>query len=124
MELAEGAGMDAERAKELLRLDRSRTEALLKEMEEKGKSDRTEVSEQGDMFDAAQPLVDEGLDDSVRTSLEDHLAALERAEGRLEAGTYGYSIKSGQPIPDDRLEADPSAELTIDEARHDGVASI
>jgi RNA polymerase-binding transcription factor DksA len=26
-------------------------------------------------------------------------------------------VLSGQPIPDDRLEADPAAELTIEEAR-------
>jgi DnaK suppressor protein len=109
--------MDADRAKELLRLDRNRTEALLRDMEERSQSDRSEASQPGDMFDSAQPLVDEGLDDSVRTSLEDHLAAVERAEARLVAGTYGYSVKSGQRIPDDRLEADPTAELTIDEAR-------
>jgi RNA polymerase-binding transcription factor DksA len=25
-------------------------------------------------------------------------------------------VRSGQPIPDDRLEADPAAELTVEEA--------
>ena len=29
----------------------------------------------------------------------------------------GRSVRSGLPIPDDRLEADPAAELTIEEAR-------
>jgi DnaK suppressor protein len=47
------------------------------------------------------------------------LAAIDRAEQRLEAGTYGFSVRSGQPIPDDRLEADPAAELTTAEAQHD-----
>ena len=36
---------------------------------------------------------------------------------RLAAGTYGLSIRSGEPIPDERLEADPAAELTVEEAR-------
>ena len=45
------------------------------------------------------------------------LAALERAEARLAAGIYGRSVRSGRPIPDERLEADPLAELTVDEAR-------
>ena len=36
---------------------------------------------------------------------------------RLDDGTYGRSVRSGQPIPDERLEADPAAELTIEEAR-------
>jgi DnaK suppressor protein len=43
------------------------------------------------------------------------LAALERAEARLEAGTYGLSIESGKPIPDGRLEALPTAERTVEE---------
>jgi hypothetical protein len=42
--------------------------------------------------------------------------ALQRAEARLAAGTYGRSVASGQAIPDERLEADPLAELTLEEA--------
>jgi hypothetical protein len=37
-------------------------------------------------------------------------------EARLAAGTYGASVLSGRPIPDERLEAFPLAELTVDEA--------
>jgi hypothetical protein len=44
------------------------------------------------------------------------LCALERAEAWLAAGSYGRSVRSGQPIPDERLEADPLAELTGEEA--------
>ena len=40
----------------------------------------------------------------------------ERAEQRLDDGTYGRSIRSGDPIPDERLRADPAAELTVEEA--------
>lgn len=78
---------------------------------------RSSANEPGDMFDSAEPLVDEDLDDSVVAELQSHLAAIDRAEKRVEAGTFGYSVLSGVPIPDDRLEADPSAELTVDEAR-------
>jgi hypothetical protein len=42
--------------------------------------------------------------------------ALERAEARLAAGTFGASVLSGRPIPDERLEAFPLAELTVQEA--------
>jgi DnaK suppressor protein len=38
-----------------------------------------------------------------------------RAEDRLAAGTYGRSVRSNEPIPDERLEADPAAELTVEE---------
>jgi hypothetical protein len=43
------------------------------------------------------------------------MQALQRAEARLAAGTYGRSVLSGRPIPDERLEAFPLAELTVDE---------
>ena len=47
------------------------------------------------------------------------MGALELAEARLAAGTYGTSVLSGRPIPDERLEAFPLAELTVDEAARD-----
>jgi DnaK suppressor protein len=34
----------------------------------------------------------------------------------LAAGSYGISVRSGAPIPDERLEADPTTELTVEEA--------
>jgi DnaK suppressor protein len=108
--------MDYDKAKELLSAERLRVEQLLADMNEEGTADRTAADQEGDMFDSAEPLTAEGTDDAVRAELGERLAAVERAEQRLEAGTYGFSVRSGQPIPDDRLEADPSAELTIEEA--------
>ena len=56
-------------------------------------------------------------DDAIAAGFQERLAALDRAEQRLEQGTYGLSIRSGEPIPDERLEADPAAELTVAEAQ-------
>ena len=109
--------MDMDRAAELLRSERLRTEQLLVDIGEAGQADRTAADQPGDMFDSAQPLTDEGTDDSVKAELQERLAALDRAQERLDAGTYGYSIRSGLPISDERLEADPAAELTVDEAQ-------
>jgi DnaK suppressor protein len=109
--------MEDARASELLNAERSRVERLLKDMDEAGAADRVAANEPGDMFDSAEPLTTEGTDASVKAELEDRLAAVGRAEQRLEAGTYGRSVRSGEAIPDDRLEADPTAELTVDEAR-------
>jgi RNA polymerase-binding transcription factor DksA len=53
---------------------------------------------------------------AVDQLLQARWAALGRAETRLAAGSYGRSVRSGQPIPDERLEADPLAELTVQEA--------
>jgi DnaK suppressor protein len=109
--------MEHEKAKELLGAERVRVEQLLRDLDEEGAADREAANETGDISDSAEPLTEEGTDDAVRAELEDRLASVGRAEQRLEAGTYGYSIRSGAPIPEDRLEADPTAELTIEEAR-------
>ena len=108
--------MDDARARELLNAERRRVNQLIAAMDEAGTADRTAADQPGDMFDSAEPLVTESGDDAVREELTERLAAVERAEQRLADGTYGYSVRSGQPIPDDRLEADPVAELTTEEA--------
>ena len=74
-------------------------------------------SEAGDFSDAAQPLTAQGEDDAITESLRTRLDTIDRALHRLDDGTYGRSTVSGEPIPDERLEADPAAELTIEEAR-------
>jgi len=109
--------LDNERAKELLDAERRRVEGLLQEALEAGEQDRGTANEQGDMADPAERLTAEGLDDAVAAGLRDRLGAIARAEARLRSGSYGRSVKSGLAIPDDRLEADPAAELTVEEAR-------
>ena len=111
--------MDQDRARSLLIAERDEVQGLLKDAEAAGQEDRVaEVdSEAGDIADAAQPLTAEGMDDAIAESLRSRLDAIERALQRLDDGTYGRSVRSGEPIPDERLEADPAAELTISEAR-------
>ena len=108
--------MDHDEASRLLTEERRRTQQLLAELTQEKQADRTAADEPGDMFDSAEPLTDEIADDSVADQLQRHLAAIDRAEKRLDAGTYGYSVRTGRPIPDERLEADPTAELTAEEA--------
>jgi DnaK suppressor protein len=108
--------MEHAKAKELLDAERLRIGHLLAQMDQDGSNDRTAANQEGDMFDSAEPLTTEGTDDSIKAGLQDRLAAVGRAEQRLADGAYGLSVRSGQPIPDDRLEADPTAELTVEEA--------
>jgi DnaK suppressor protein len=77
------------------------------------------VNEDGRLGDPAQSLVLEETDDAVADGLSRRLDAIRRAEERLATGTYGRSVRSGRVIPDDRLRADPAAELTVDEAQAD-----
>src|SRR6185312_3628909 len=111
--------MDDERARELLASERLHTERLLADLAAQRQDDETAANQEGDMFDSAEPLTGQGTDDAVVAELRGRLEALGRAEQRLDAGTYGLSVRSGAPIPDDRLEADPAAELTVEEARAD-----
>jgi DnaK suppressor protein len=117
--IREDGPMDQDRARSLLIAERDEVQGLLKDAEAAGLQDRqAEVdSEAGDTADAAQPLAAEGQDDAIAESLRSRLDAIERALRRLDDGTYGRSVRSGEPIPDERLEADPAAELTVDEAR-------
>jgi DnaK suppressor protein len=107
--------MNDERARELLASERLRTQRLLTDLTAEQQADRTAANQEGDMFDSAEPLTAQGTDDAVVAELQGRLEALDRADKRLDAGTYGFSIRSGEPIPDDRLEADPASELTVEE---------
>jgi DnaK suppressor protein len=108
--------MDEETARSRLLAERTEVQQLLSNSERAGAEDRAAQTELGDISDAAQPLTAEGIDDSITESLRDRLAALDRALKRLDEGTYGFSVRSGKPIPEARLEADPAAELTVEEA--------
>jgi len=105
--------MDAQRAGELLAQERARIERGLAAVQP-SPSDELSNDDQH-LADQASSLYEAELDEGLREKLADELRALERAEARLAAGTYGLSIESGEPIPDGRLEASPLAELTVEE---------
>ena len=111
--------MDHDQARARLLAERAEVAELLADAESAGQQDRATEDEEatGEVSDAAQPLTAEGEDDAIAESLRERVAALDRALKRLGDGTYGRSVRSGLPIPDERLEADPAAELTIEEAR-------
>src|SRR5215469_6018403 len=113
-----GGQMDERVARERLTAERAEVAQLLKSTQSDAEQDReVELDEFGNYADSAQPLTAQGLDDSIAEGLRDRLAAIDRALQRLDKGTYGRSVLSGDPIPDARLDADPAAELTVEEAR-------
>jgi DnaK suppressor protein len=110
--------MDESRARALLRAERAEVAELLQEAERAEDTERESAEDiPGDFEDAGELLTEEDEDEAVAGDLRDRLAVIDRALARLEAGTYGRSVLSGKPIPDERLEADPAAELTVEEAR-------
>jgi DnaK suppressor protein len=106
--------MDPERARELLARERAKAEQELGAIEREGPEEGDDRIEPGEQD--SESLYQDELDAGRVEDLKDRLAAIERAEARLEAGTYGLSVKSGAPIPDERLEAFPTAELTVEES--------
>jgi DnaK suppressor protein len=109
--------MEPERARELLARERERIESALK-LHSGPPAEGDENVVAGD--DDGEGLYQDELDAGRRQDLERQLAALERAEERLANGTYGLSVLSGQPIPEARLEARPTAELTVEEQQAQG----
>lgn len=103
--------MDPDRARELLAAERTRIERALSRL---GHEDTGEPAE-NDPASQASDLYQDELDEGLANDLRAELAALERAEARLTEGTYGLSIDTGEPIPDERLEALPTAERTAAE---------
>jgi DnaK suppressor protein len=105
--------MDADRARELLARERERIETAMANLGGEGPLESDERIEPGDRD--SEDLYQDELDEGRREELQNDLAALERAEARLAEGKYGLSVESGQPIPDGRLEALPTAERTAEE---------
>lgn len=105
--------MDSEHARELLDRERSRIEEAIARLEGDGPLEGEDRLEPGDRD--SEDLYQDEMDEGRLEGLRRELAAVERAEARLADGTYGLSVESGEPIPDGRLEARPTAERTIEE---------
>jgi DnaK suppressor protein len=103
--------VDDQRARELLAAERERIESALRRSAIEPTDELSTVEIADDASDTYQNEFDEGRAEDLRA----RLAAVERAEKRLSEGTYGLSVESGQPIPDERLEAIPTAERTVEE---------
>jgi DnaK suppressor protein len=105
--------VDEKRAKELVAAERERVESALAGLRGEGRAESTADAPAGDFNN--ENLYEDEFAAGQEGDLQRRLEAVERAEERLAAGTYGLSTKSGEPIPDRRLEAEPLAELTVDE---------
>jgi DnaK suppressor protein len=102
--------VDPEQAKERLAEERARIQRQLGAVGPDQPGEEPEDwGDQGDDLDQA------GRDDAIRDDLQRRLEAIGRAEQRLEEGTYGKSVISGEPIPEERLQALPWADRLVEE---------
>jgi RNA polymerase-binding transcription factor DksA len=68
--------------------------------------------------DAGTELFLRERDQVLENNLDTILEQCERALKKIEDGTYGYSDESGEFIGEDRLDAVPYANLTVEEQEH------
>jgi DnaK suppressor protein len=102
--------MDTDHARQRLAEERARIERELAGHGEEQASD-----EPKDSGDQANELEQTDTDNALRAESRQALEAIEKAEARLDDGTYGKSVVSGDPIPDERLEAIPWADRNVGE---------
>ena len=60
-------------------------------------------------------VVERERDLALSAQARDAVAEIDAALARINAGTYGYSIMSGRPIPKERLEAIPWSSVLVEE---------
>jgi DnaK suppressor protein len=105
--------MDHDHARKLLAKERARIEDAMAALNRNGALEGDDSVQPGDLD--SEDLYQDEFNATRTDDLQRELEALERAEARLADGTYGLSVESGEPIPDGRLEAFPTAERTIEE---------
>jgi DnaK suppressor protein len=90
----------------------------------RGEIDRAEVASEklkrdqstegsGDEADAGSKTFEREHEMSLANNSRDLLVQVERALGRVDAGTYGRCEECGNPIPKARLQAFPRATLCV-----------
>lgn len=84
-----------------------------------GNSPNDTISELADYdnhpADMATEQFEQERDAGLNMVREDRLTEINDALERIEKGTYGYSEKSGKPIPVERLEIMPTARNLVEE---------
>ena len=107
--------MDERRARELVAAERASIEATLRALVGDVRADgELKHQQEGDQEEGGA-LATEMVDSAMVAALRAQLIDVERAEERIASGTYGRSVESGAVIPDERLEAEPLAERTLEE---------
>ena len=92
-------------ARELLARERERIESSLADSERNRDSELSGLDQHP--ADDAERLQGDEVDEALDEQLREELAAVERAERRLEEGTYGLSIESGDADTGPAARGDP-----------------
>jgi DnaK suppressor protein len=113
--------MDPDRARKRLEEERERLErirdSLAGDPETTGDASAIDELSSADQHpgDIGTETFEHEKNQSLLESVNAQLTDIEAAFERLEKGSYGKSVLSGEPIGDDRLEAVPYARYTVQE---------
>ncbi|HEY2428208.1 MAG TPA: TraR/DksA C4-type zinc finger protein [Acidimicrobiales bacterium] len=108
--------MDEARARHLLDDERARLLEIRSGIEV-GEEDEQIVEESAagqHPGDVGTDVADRSLDLGILEDVERELTDIDDALRRLEDGTYGQCEVCGRPIPDERLEANPTARYDVE----------
>lgn len=107
---------DTSKYKALLEAEKARLEASLQSVGQRNPSNPNdwearpnETGTEADTLDEAQQLETNENNEAVLADLEVRYNEVVDALRRIEGGTYGICSVSGEPIEEDRLDADPAA---------------
>jgi len=116
----EAVEMDAQTQMRLtahLEKERLRLEAEVAELEAEERDSLSEASGENayrdHMADQGSATFERELDLTLEENLRESLKEVRAALGRIEAGTYGECERCSAEIPDERMEAMPTASLCI-----------
>jgi DnaK suppressor protein len=117
--------MDTDRARALLEAERRRMQEIIDASRENqfGEAEQERSSEvlepESHPSDQAQEIFDRETDLSVIEHAEAELREIEHALRKVDDGTYGLDEETGEPIPDERLEAVPATRYGVHTQRRD-----
>lgn len=87
---------------------------LASQLTELGFGEQGTLDYDSNFADTSQVTAERGAAEALATELKDRLDDVEKAIGKLDAGTYGTCERCGQPITPARLEAKPASAYCID----------
>lgn len=113
------SAIDTSRFRDLLVEERQRVAAAIQNLHEDHQGSLGEETGEDAVYDnhladTATETYDRELDYTLEENSEHVLADIDAALNRIEDGSYGMCTNCGKQIPEERLEARPSATLCID----------
>ena len=116
------SSIDTTRFRELLREERERIVAAIDNIRHENPGSMEEETGESTHFDqhladAATVTHDRELDYTLEENSETLLGRIDAALKRIDDGSYGTCRVCGNEIGEERLEAQPWADLCIDDAR-------